>query len=124
MEAFDRRANLSLFGAAALAWLLVGLVLVSFDPRGAPAVAAFGAGAIGLALGLTSVPLLWLAGFSRQRRIAYHGDWPRALRRGAWVAGLAALFVLLRAEDLFSLPIALFVVALAAVAEGAFSARR
>lgn len=124
MEAFDRRANLSLFGGAALAWLVVGLILVTFDPRGAPLVAAVGSVAIGAALGITSVPLFWLAAFSRQRRIAYHGDWPRALRRGAWVAGLAALFVFLRAEGLFSLPVAVFVVALAVVAEGALSGRK
>ena len=30
---------------------------------------------------LTTVPLFWLARFAR-RRIAYHGDWVRAVRRG------------------------------------------
>jgi hypothetical protein len=124
MEAFDRRANLSLFGAAALAWLVVAGIVLTLDPRGAPVVAGIGAAAMGAALGLTSVPLWWLAAFRRQRRIAYHGDWARAIRRGAWVGGIAGVLVLLRAEGLLSLPVAAFIVALAVLAEGALSVRR
>jgi hypothetical protein len=124
MEAFDRRANLAVFGAAALAWLAVAVVVVSLDPRGDPAVVVIGAAAMGLAVGLTSAPLLWLAAFVRQRRIAYLGDWPRAARRGAWIGGLTALFVFLRAEAILSLPIAAFLMALALVSEAALSGRR
>lgn len=124
MEAFDRRANLALFAAAVLAWLGVAVVFVSLDPRGQPDVAAIGAGAMGFAIGLTSVPLLWLAAFGRQRRIAYHGDWLRAIRRGSWIGGLAAVFVFLRAEGILSLPVAAFLAALALASEAALTGRR
>jgi hypothetical protein len=124
MEARDRRANLALFAAAAVAWLAVGFVVLTLDPRTNPAIAYLGAGLMGLAFGLTTMPLFWLAGFARQRRIAYLGDWLRAIRRGAWVGGLVALLVLLRVEHLFQPPVALFFVALVIVAEIALSSRR
>jgi hypothetical protein len=124
MEARDRRRNLILFAAAALAWLAVAAVLVGLDPRTDPGIRYLGAGLIGAALGLTAAPLFWLLSYARQRRIAYRGDWARALRRGAWVAGVAAVVVLLRLEGLFQLPIGLFLAALAIVAEVSLSARR
>jgi hypothetical protein len=124
MEARDRRRNLILFAAAALAWLAVAAVLVGLDPRTDPGIRYLGAGLIGAALGLTTAPLFWLLSYARQRRIAYRGDWARALRRGAWVAGVAAVVVLLRLEGLFQLPIGLFLAALAIVAEVSLSARR
>jgi hypothetical protein len=83
-----------------------------------------GAIAIGAAIGLTIVPLLWLVVFSRHARIAYRGDWARAFRRGAWVAFVVALFVLLRVENAFSLPIALFVLVIVGVAEATLSVDR
>jgi hypothetical protein len=124
MEARDRRANLALFAAAAVAWLAVAFVVLTLDPRTSPAIAYLGAGLMGLAFGLTTMPLFWLAAFARQRRIAYLGDWLRAIRRGAWVGGLVALLVLLRVEHLFQPPAALFFVALVIVAEIALSSRR
>ena len=57
---------------------------------------SLGALLIGLAVGLTVIPLFWLLVFGRHRRIAYSGDWTRAVRRGGWVAVLVAVFVLLR----------------------------
>ena len=73
---------------------------------------------------LTTIPLFWLASFARQRRIAYRGDWARAARRGLWVAALAGGLVLLRLEGLFQPQVALFLVALAAIAEVTLSTRR
>jgi hypothetical protein len=124
MERRDRRANLALFGAALVAWLGVGAVVLTLDPNADPAIPYLGAGAIGLAIGLTTVPLFWLLGFARQHRIAYRGDWTRAVRRGAWVGALVAVLVLLRLEGLFQAPIALFLAALALVAEVTISTRR
>ena len=124
MEARDRRYNLGLFGLAVVAWMAVGIVATTVDPRSDPAIPYVGAGVLGLALALSTAPLFWLFGFARQRRIAYRGDWPRALRRGAWVGGYVALILALRAEDLFQLPIALFVAALIIVAEASLSGRR
>ena len=83
-----------------------------------------GAGAFGLATGLLTAPLFWLGGFARQHRIAYRGDWTRALRRGAWAAVLVALFVVLRAQGVLQLPIALFLTAMAFIAESALSTQR
>lgn len=120
----DRRVSLILIAAAVVAWLLVAWVFVNLDPRARPASELAGAGTIGAAAGLTSVPLFWLASFARQRRIAYRGDWLRAVRRGAWVAGLTGGLILLRLEGLFQPPVALFLVALAAIAELTLSARR
>jgi hypothetical protein len=124
MEARDRLTNLGLLGAAAVAWLAVWLVLTTRDPRADPAAGPAGAIVIGLALGLSAVPLFWLAGFARQRRIAYRGDWTRAIRRGAWVGGLAAIFVILSVVGIEPLPVGLFILALAVVAETTLSASR
>lgn len=83
-----------------------------------------GAGMIGLACGLTAVPLFWLVWFARHRRIALLGDWSRALRRGAWVGVVVALFVALRIQAVLSLPIAVFVVVLVLMAEITLSMER
>jgi hypothetical protein len=124
MEARDRLANLGVFAAAGVVWLLVGLVLTSRDPRIDPGAGFVGALLIGLAIGLTSVPLFWLAVFGRHRRIAYRGDWLRALRRGGWVAVIVALFVVLRLQGALQLLIAVFVLTMVAVAEATLSAER
>jgi hypothetical protein len=124
METRDRRANLALFGAALVAWLVVGWIVVNLDPRTDPSIGYLGAGAIGIAIGLTTVPLFWLAKFGRQRGIAYRGDWVRALRRGGWVAALVALFVVMRIQGVFQPPIGLFILAMVLVAETTLSAQR
>jgi hypothetical protein len=124
MEARDRLANLGLLSAAALAWIVVGLVVTTRDPRLDPGAGFVGAAVIGLAVGLTSMPLFWLLAFARHRRIAYRGDWTRAIRRGAWVTLVVAVLVVLRLQNLFQLPIALFIVAVVSVAEGMLSAER
>jgi hypothetical protein len=124
MEARDRRANLALFAASAIAWIVVGWVVLTLDPRVDPANGFIGGAAIGVAFGLTTAPLFWLAAFSRQRRIAFRGDWPRAVRRAAWVAALVAVFVVMRAQGIFQLPIAAFLVAVAALAETTLSNQR
>jgi hypothetical protein len=76
-----------------------------------------GAVALGIATGLTAAPLFWLASFARHRRIAYRGDWLRAARRGAWVGILVAVLVVMRANGILQPQIALFLIALALVAE-------
>ncbi len=124
MESRDRLANLGLFAAAAAAWVLVGIVVTTRDPVTDPVGGLIGAGLIGLALGTLSTPLFWLAVFARHQRIAFRGDWLRAIRRGAWVAVVAALFVALRLQAALSLPIAGFVVIIVFVAEATLSADR
>jgi hypothetical protein len=124
VETRDRLTNLGVFGSAAVVWLLVWLVVSTRDPVADPAARFIGAGLIGLAIGLTTIPLLWLIVFARHRRIAYRGDWTRAVRRGAWIGLLVTVLVLLRLEGVLALPIVLFMVALIVVAEATLSAER
>jgi hypothetical protein len=124
MESRDRLLNLALFGAAAVVWILVGLVVTTRDPRLDGGAGFLGAGLIGLALGLTTVPLFWLSVFARHRRIAYRGDWTRAVRRGAWVAVVVTVLVVLRLQGLFEPAIALFIVTIVLVAEATLSVER
>jgi hypothetical protein len=124
METRDRLTNLAAFGAAAVIWLLVALVVTTRDPIEDPAAGVIGAALIGCAIGLTTVPILWLVAFGRHRRIAYQGDWMRAARRGAWIGLIVAVFIVLRLQGALELPIALFIIALALVAEATLSVER
>ena len=124
MEPRDRLGNVGRFAAAAVMWGLVALVLTTRDPRVDTSAGFIGASLIGLAIGLTTVPLFWLVVFGRHRRIAYRGDWLRAIRRGAWVTVVVTLFVALRLQGALQLPIALFVLTMVAVAEATLSADR
>lgn len=124
MEARDRLANLGFLAAAGVVWILVAVVFTTRDPAIDPGAGYLGALLLGLALGLLTIPIFWLAVFGRHRRIAYRGDWPRAIRRGGWVFVVAALFVVLRLNQVFQPPIALFILALVAVAETTLSVER
>ena len=124
MEQRDRTANLAFFAAAAVVWLLVGLVVTTRDPLADPSAGFIGAALMGLGLSLTLTPLLWVAVFGRHRQIAYEGDWLRAIRRAAWVGIIVTVLVVLRLQGLLELPIALFMIALALVAEATLSAER
>jgi hypothetical protein len=120
----DRLASLGLVCGALGAWVGVAVLLIGFDPRGNAAVLLAGALLLGAAIAASLAPLLWLAGFARQGRIAYRGDWWRATRRAGLVGFIVALFVVLRGEEALSLPLALFVVAMAVLVELTMSLRR
>jgi len=124
METRDRIANLGLLAAAAVAWVLVGILVTSRDPYADPVAGYLGALLIGLGVGLTAAPLAWLVVFARHRRIAYQGDWMRAGRRGAWLGLFVAALIVLRLVDAFQVPIVLFLAAIIVVAEIALSAER
>ncbi len=124
MGAKDRLGNWFFIGAAVVAWLVVGQIVTTTYPQGSPTSGLLGAATIGLACGLTTVPLFWLVAFARHRRIALLGDWSRAIRRGAWVAVVIALLVALRIQSVLSLPIAVFVVVLVLMAEITLSMER
>jgi hypothetical protein len=124
MELRDRTANLALFGAAVVAWLVVGMVVLTRDPLEDPSAGFLGAALIGLAAGLTTIPMFWLVAFARHGRIALRGDWTRAVRRGGWVAVVIAVLVVLRLQGAFQWPIALFVIAMVLVAEVSLSVER
>jgi hypothetical protein len=124
METRDRTANLAAFAAAAVVWVLVGLVVTTRDPLVDRSAGFLGAVLIGLAVALTFVPLVWLTVFGRHGQIAYRGDWLRAIRRSAWIGIVVAVVVILRLQGLLELPIALFMIALVLVAEATLSAER
>ncbi len=124
MGARDRKITLTLFGLALAGWLVVAVVALTVDPLAGPNAGFLGAAALGFATGMTVAPLLWLVGFARQRRIAYRGDWARAIRRGAWVGVLVAVFVVMRLNGIFQPQIGLFLIALALVAEVTLSTGR
>jgi hypothetical protein len=124
VETRDRLANLGILAAAATAWVVVAIIVTGRDPTGDLVAGLLGALSMGTASGLTAVPLAWLAVFARHGRIAYRGDWFRAGRRGLWVGVVVALFVALRVLDIFSIPIALFIVVLVLFAELSLSIER
>ncbi len=124
MERRDRLANLGIFAAAAVIWVLVGLVVTTRDPIADPVAGFLGAALIGLAIALTTIPVWWLLVFGRHRGVPYRGDWARAGRRGAWVGLIVAVFIVLRLQGALELPIALFILALTAVAEATLSTER
>lgn len=124
METRDRRINLLLFAAATAAWLIVGVIVFTLDPVLNPAAAYGGAVAMGVAMGLTTMPLFWLVPFARQGRIAFRGSWVRAIRRGTWAGLIVTILVVLRVGALLELPVALFIGALVVVAEITMSSER
>jgi len=99
-------------------------VLTTRDPVTDPGAGVVGAVLIGLAVALTMIPLMWLTVFGRHRQIAYRGDWARAIRRASWVGIVVAVLIVLRLQGLLELPIALFMIALAVIAEATLSADR
>ena len=124
VETRDRFANLVLLALAAAAWVAVGILVTTRDPYRDTAAGYVGAALIGVAVGVTSAPLAWLLVFGRHRRIAYKGDWFRAIRRGAWVGLFFAVMIVLRLVDAFQTPIVLFLAAIFVVAELTLSAER
>ena len=113
----QRRIAISLLALAGLAWLAVVVVGVTVDPLANANAGFIGALVLGAATGLTAAPLFWLLSYARHHRIAYRGDWLRAGRRGAWVGILVAIFVVMRINGMLQPQIALFLIALALVAE-------
>ena len=113
----NRRTVLALLGAAGIAWAAVLTIGFAIDPLADPSAGFIGAAALGTAAALTAAPLIWLVSFARHRRIAYRGDWLRAIRRGAWVGLLVAVYVVMRINGDFQPQVGLFFVALALVAE-------
>lgn len=113
----QRRLAITLLALAGAAWLAVLVIGITVDPLADPNAGFLGAVALGIATGITAAPLFWLFSFARHRRIAYRGDWLRAGRRGAWVGILVALFVVMRINGVLQPQIALFLIALALVAE-------
>jgi len=80
-------------------------------------------GLAGLAVALTITPFAFLAEFVVRRRIAYRGGWRRAIRRGVLCGAIVGALAGLRVGGALTVPVAIFVVLLAALVEW-FAARR
>jgi hypothetical protein len=113
----DRIVNLGSFVGAIAAWAALAYLFLNFYPTGSAAALLAGALLLGAAIGLTLAPLFWLGTFVRANRIAYRGSWWRAARRGGLCGLVAALLVLMRGQDVFSVPLAIFIVAMAVLVE-------
>jgi hypothetical protein len=124
MQPRDRTINMLFFALASVAWLAVAQLVTTTPPRDSPTTGLVGAGLIGMACGLTSIPVMWLIPFGRHRRIALLGDWGRAMRRGGWLAAVVAMFVALRVQGVLNVPIAIFVIVLVLLAEIMLSMER
>ena len=115
--------------------VLGGVVLVAFagnacagDLPGRPCPDAGANRAVVVALaaatsGIAVIPFALLAEFAVRRRIIYRGAWGRATRRGVLMALAIAAIAGLRLGGALSVPVALFVISLAAAVEW-FAVRR
>jgi hypothetical protein len=70
-----------------------------------------------MTVGAAVTPFAFLAEFTVRRRIIYRGAWARAARRGFLVAASIAAIAALRLGGALSVPVALFVISLAAAVE-------
>lgn len=122
------RHRLAVIGLVLLA--ILGLVVLAATasrlcPTEVPGQPCPGAAAnrvivVGLAAvsaGIMVVPFAFLGEVTARRRIVYRGAWWRAVRRGALVAAAIAALAGLRLGGALTVPIGLFVVALAAAVE-------
>ena len=115
--------------ALILLGILAVIVLVSFAGRACPSEtdaqpcpdAAFNRAAVlflaSASATLLVTPFAFLAEVAARRRIVYRGAWMRAARRGILVGLVVAALGGLRLGGALSVPIAIFVVILAGVAE-------
>jgi len=130
----SRRNRLSVAGLV-LAGLLCGLALLLFAASSCPAdlpnqpcpaagtnrIIVIGLSAV--TVGLLVAPFAFLGEFVLRRRIVYRGAWRRAARRAVLVGIVTVVVAGLRLGGALSVPVALFVVLLAAAAEW-FAVRR
>jgi len=120
-----RAAVAALVLLAALATVILLAYAGNACPADTPATPCPDAGlhravVVGLAAaigGLTVTPFALLAEFAVRRRIVYRGAWARAARRGLLMAATIATLAGLRLGGALSMPIALFIVTLAAALE-------
>lgn len=73
--------------------------------------------------GLAVVPFALLAEFAVRRRIVFRGAWGRATRRGLLISAAIAAMAGLRLGGALSVPVAIFLISLAAAVEW-FATRR
>ena len=118
VSARERTITIFLVAAAIAAWFVVAFVLSFVSPEGDAGAQLFGALAFGVAAALTLWPLLWSATRSNRGSLAVSG------RRAFLVGTVVSILVVLRAIDVVSSIVIVFVIVCAVVIELAFSLRR
>jgi hypothetical protein len=118
VSARERTITLILVTAAIVAWFVVALVFTAISPVGDAGAQLLGALALGSAVGLTLWPLLWSANRS------HAGALVSAARRSGLVGLVVSILVVLRAIDVVTLPVVIFLVLGAVLVEIAFTLRR
>ena len=107
-----------LVAAAIAAWFVVGVVLAFVSPQGNAGAQLLGAAVFGAAVALTLWPLLWSASRAAPGSLTVSG------RRSALAGAAVAVLVILRAIEVVSPVVLIFVVVCAVVIEVAFTLRR
>ncbi len=118
VSARDRTVTLILVSAAIAAWFVVAILFTMVSPVGNAGAQLLGALALGAAVGLTLWPLLWSASRSHPGAITASG------RRSGLAGLLITILVVLRAIDVVTVPVLLFLVIGAVLVEVAFTLRR
>ena len=118
VSARERTITLILVTAAIVAWFVIALVFTMISPVGDAGAQLLGALALGTAVGLTLWPLLWSA------RRSHAGALVSAGRRSGLVGLVVSILVVLRAIDVVTLPVVIFLVVGALLVEIAFTMRR
>jgi hypothetical protein len=118
VSARDRTITKALVFAALAAWLVVGVMLAFISPEESSVAQLLGALAFGAAVTLTLWPLLWTATRSQPDSLITSG------RRSVLAGLVVAILVILRAIDVVSVPVLIFVIAGAVVVEVGLRMRR
>lgn len=118
VSARDRSLTVILVSLAVAAWLVVATVFTTLSPEGDAGAQLLGALALGAAFGFTLWPLLWSAGGHASGSIVPAG------RRSALAGLLIAILVVLRAIDVVTLPVLVFLIVGGVLVEVAFTLRR
>jgi hypothetical protein len=118
VSATERTITMALVGAAIAAWLVVAFVLAFVSPENDAVAQLVGALVLGTAVSLTVWPLLWSA--TRQ----HQGALLTSARRSALIGLVVSILVVLRAIDVVSPVVLVFLVVAAVVVEVAFTLRR
>lgn len=118
VSARDRTTTLVLVAAAIAAWFVVAFIFTMVSPERDAVAQLLGALALGTAVALTLWPLLWSAGRGSPGAVVTSG------RRSALAGLLVTILVVLRAIDVVTVPVLIFLIVGAVLVEIAFSLRR
>ena len=119
----DRVLAIALLAVGGVGWLALLAVMSTVYPDRLEVRVGVATG-IGVALAITTIPLVWLAAYERRGRLNRRGDWIRATRRGVLLGALVAFLAVLQVTGTASAVIALFAVLLVVFVEVPLSYRR